>query len=256
MTSGNRRARDIDRSLTCTALDRAYAEGQLDFDEHRTRVASAMRAKTLGQLRALTGDLQSDDPLPEPRPRLPQVPRLRSGAWLAIAIVGAVVLVNAGIAGWLWARESRSLLTNSALHAMVEDLQAKFGDTRFDEVSIFEEHAVLERSMAGSPDRSVSYTYRRSLLGGRINEWTRDKRAPGQPVFDLREVDIDRVLVLLEDAPRLLKVDSPDNRHVRLGSTTSKPQQVSIYLSNEYRESGSLEAGFDGRNVTADRHGQ
>ncbi|GGL27213.1 DUF1707 SHOCT-like domain-containing protein [Nocardia jinanensis] len=53
------RARDIDRAETSTLLDAAYAEGQLEAGEYHDRVAQARAAKTLGDLRRLTVDLQT-----------------------------------------------------------------------------------------------------------------------------------------------------------------------------------------------------
>lgn len=53
------RARDIDRAQVSTVLDAAYAEGQLGADEYHDRSARAGTARTLGELAALTADLQS-----------------------------------------------------------------------------------------------------------------------------------------------------------------------------------------------------
>ena len=59
------RAREIDRALTATVLDSAYADGQLTFDEHRLRSERARVAITLRDLRRLVSDLQIDVDLPE-----------------------------------------------------------------------------------------------------------------------------------------------------------------------------------------------
>jgi uncharacterized protein DUF1707 len=42
------RAKDSDRNDTCRILDSALADGQLSMEEHRTRVALATGAETLG----------------------------------------------------------------------------------------------------------------------------------------------------------------------------------------------------------------
>ncbi|MBY6368360.1 DUF1707 SHOCT-like domain-containing protein [Rhodococcoides corynebacterioides] len=93
------RARDVDRAVTATALDRAYADGQLTFDEHRTRSASARSARTVGDLHALVSDLQSDVPLPEP-----EVPRRARRPWRRWPLVAAVAVVVAA-GGWALARD-------------------------------------------------------------------------------------------------------------------------------------------------------
>ena len=44
------RANDADRADVCAILDNAYADGELDLEEHRQRCSSAMSAKTRSQL--------------------------------------------------------------------------------------------------------------------------------------------------------------------------------------------------------------
>ncbi|MGN7132195.1 DUF1707 SHOCT-like domain-containing protein [Rhodococcoides corynebacterioides] len=105
------RARDVDRAVTAAALDRAYADGQLTFDEHRARSASARSARTVGDLHALVSDLQSDVPLPEPEtPRRARRPRRR---WPLIAAVVAVVALGS----WLLLGRDEDPAPSSALVA-------------------------------------------------------------------------------------------------------------------------------------------
>jgi hypothetical protein len=87
----SKRARDIDRAVTATALDRAYSDGQLTFEEHRLRTERASAAVTLSDLRALTSDLQSAVDLPEPPPRHRE-PKHRT----LLALTG-VVVVSTGL---------------------------------------------------------------------------------------------------------------------------------------------------------------
>lgn len=53
----NLRAGDADRARVTEALDVAYAEGRLTFDEHQQRVDQASAARTFGELAPLTADL-------------------------------------------------------------------------------------------------------------------------------------------------------------------------------------------------------
>ncbi|MFD1531903.1 DUF1707 domain-containing protein [Pseudonocardia aurantiaca] len=83
-----KRARDLDRIRVRAALDSAYADGQLDGAEHRTRSAAATAAKTLTELQVLVRDLQvpkylaeppepgTPAPTPEAPPSGPSVPTL------------------------------------------------------------------------------------------------------------------------------------------------------------------------------------
>lgn len=54
---GHMRAADADRAIVTDLLSAAYAEGRLTREEHDTRLALAMEAKTFDDLRELTTDL-------------------------------------------------------------------------------------------------------------------------------------------------------------------------------------------------------
>ncbi|CAM3735383.1 DUF1707 domain-containing protein [Tsukamurella strandjordii] len=70
-----KRARDADREEVMGLLDSALSDGQLDGAEHRDRVATALRASTLGELTGLVDDLQVAAPSflapPTDRPATP-----------------------------------------------------------------------------------------------------------------------------------------------------------------------------------------
>ncbi|MGQ4619286.1 DUF1707 domain-containing protein [Nocardia sp. R7R-8] len=81
--SGRMRARDLDRADASGLLDAAYAEGQLGADEYHARIAQAAAAKTLGELAALTTDLQTPAAVGElagPRPSVTRKVLRRSGS--------------------------------------------------------------------------------------------------------------------------------------------------------------------------------
>jgi hypothetical protein len=98
------RASDADREAVTARLRDHYAEGRLTRDELDERIATALNAKTLGDLRPVLADL------PEPRPLAPQrvplatAPRLypvrRRGPGLfplvALALLTLVLVAGAG----------------------------------------------------------------------------------------------------------------------------------------------------------------
>jgi hypothetical protein len=95
------RANDLDRATAGSALDAAYADGELDAEEYHRRLSSAMQAKTRGELTALLSDLQVPHDLPS-LPRTAPVVAPTSGTrsrrviWLpAAAAVGVAVVVAA-----------------------------------------------------------------------------------------------------------------------------------------------------------------
>jgi hypothetical protein len=65
------KARDLDREYAMGLLRNASADGQLTGVEFDERLRAAMRARTLGELATLVGDLQSR---PEPRHEVPVLP--------------------------------------------------------------------------------------------------------------------------------------------------------------------------------------
>ena len=103
------RANDADRADVCAILDNAYADGELDPDEHRQRCSSAISAKTRNQLLDLIRDLQARPPTFAQQPAMP-VAAKPSSRWIVGAIAGgglaAVVLL--GFVGFIAMRPSGS----------------------------------------------------------------------------------------------------------------------------------------------------
>ncbi|UYM04853.1 DUF1707 SHOCT-like domain-containing protein [Solicola gregarius] len=89
--SDGTRARDADRNLAIELIDAAYSDGQLTTTEREDRCARVLAAETLGQLRALTGDLQLPLVAAPRRRRRRLVPIVMAGV-VAVGIVGAVVI--------------------------------------------------------------------------------------------------------------------------------------------------------------------
>jgi Domain of unknown function (DUF1707)/Domain of unknown function (DUF4333) len=101
------RANDADRANVCTILDNAYADGELDAEEHRQRCAAVMSAKTRGELLAMTSDLQARPPSFSQQPTIGAGDNLNR-KWILGATVGAgVVAVGLGVmAAWFFGPSS------------------------------------------------------------------------------------------------------------------------------------------------------
>jgi hypothetical protein len=86
----NVRAADSDREAVAERLRRSHAEGRLDVEEFQERLDQCYKAKTIGDLDQLVGDLPSPARAPEPRtllrrvPLVPLVPIL-----IALLLIGA-----------------------------------------------------------------------------------------------------------------------------------------------------------------------
>jgi hypothetical protein len=103
------RANDADRADVCAILDNAYADGELDPDEHRQRCSNAMSAKTRSQLLDLIRDLQARPPAFTQQPAT-AVTVTSSRKWIlgAIAGGGLVAVLVVGVVGFILMRPSGS----------------------------------------------------------------------------------------------------------------------------------------------------
>ena len=90
------RATDAERADVCAILDSAYADGELDGDEHRQRCATAMSAKTRGELLGLLTDLQTRPPLFAQRPA-PSAEADPNRKWIIGAVLGGVLVAIAAV---------------------------------------------------------------------------------------------------------------------------------------------------------------
>ena len=100
------RCSDADRADVCAILDNAYADGELDAEEHRQRCSSAMSAKTRSQLRGLLSDLQARPPTFTQQPRI-AVKANPNWKWIVGATAGGV-LVAVAVLGFVATRHTGS----------------------------------------------------------------------------------------------------------------------------------------------------
>ncbi|MCE3550630.1 DUF1707 domain-containing protein [Pseudonocardia sp. RS11V-5] len=269
MSSLRTRARDADRNALCNALDTAYAEGQMDGSEHRERTATALRAGTLGELKALVADLQLERPialLPRDRPQ-----RSRGARWAGVVVALALLGVGFGI-GHATGRSSAPVATTpgtaaaggqvapvvvtpAGLHTpegfgrLVEDLRSRLGSAVVADATAYPDYAVLTVPVEGSPGRVQSYTYRGGLDGpGPVT--TRDAN---QPVVDLATIDARTALGLVAGAPESLKVADPTSRYLIIDDEGAGPR-IAVYASNDNGETGYLQARPDGSIIAVHPH--
>jgi hypothetical protein len=201
------------------------------MEEHRTRVALATGAETLGDLQSLVSDLQTNNaPVQLPdlkkRPTLPSAGRSRG-----IGIAVAVVLVLFGVAiGWgLYGNTTSPLSFTSdpgaksdgipakvltppkqlqslgGLTGLLEQMRQRFGDTMGYGLTIYSEYAVLSRADPTDDRRKLSYTYR----GGFDDPSTSAKDEDDVPV-DLAAFDVKTAVGILRGAPETVGLQQKD----------------------------------------------
>lgn len=262
------RARDTDREAAAELLTRAFGEGQLTEAEYRAHTELLADATTLADLADLTDDLQGPRHTPvAPRP----VGARPSGRYLAVLAVAAVAVTFGAFA--LTSRDTDpaaartpvaaepevaspappeprpvtpeviatpDLLTGPGLAQFLADYRAEFGDTLTDDISLFPEHASVQRSVPGQPNRLAHYTYRWGFRQDRDIT----TRKLDTPVIDLATVDLAAVAAVAADAGALMKV--PDGKvsmiqfkHHPLSAGADRPV-VAVYADNSFDESGHL----------------
>jgi hypothetical protein len=266
------RAKDSDRNDTCQILDSALSDGQLSMEEHRTRVALATGAETLGDLQSLVSDLQTNN-APVQLPDLKKRPRLSSaGRSRGIGIAMSAVLVLLGIAiGWgLYGNTTSPLSFTSdpgaksdgipakvltppkqlhslgGLTGLIEQMKQKFGDTNGYRLIIYPEYASLDRPDPNDDRRQLSYTYR----GGWGDPSTSAKDDTDR-LIDLGKFDAKEVVAVLRGAPETLCIKPADLKSAYLSIDPSRdpttPDEVSIdvYVSSDFG-SGYIQLAPDG----------
>ncbi|QKT13711.1 DUF1707 SHOCT-like domain-containing protein [Rhodococcus sp. W8901] len=269
------RARDIDRAETCSLLDAAYGDGQLGVDDYEARTAAAMHAETLGDLWALTEDLQVPDHLRES----PESPAdeagqsHRRGLVLAAMLVSAVVVC--GVIGYLLsssvaggdqstggsgstaaqpaaagepdpiAVEPINLHTADGIREFVRLFELQFRDTIADDVDLYRDDAIVVRMVPQQPHR-----YLRWRFTGGFEQWTNlpGLRDRDRETVDLAQLDADRIGGLITGA--LQQVHLPSGRIDRVAIRANDGQSlVTVYVVDNDESRGNVTATLGGEIV-------
>jgi hypothetical protein len=274
--SAGTRAKDSDRNDTCQILDSALADGQLSMDEHRTRVAAATGATTLGALHGLVSDLQTANApvqLPDLK-RRPAFTRSTLATGWGIRLATAGVLVVFGIAiGWgLYGNTSsplsfqtdpgaksddipanvvtppRQLHSLGGLNGLFEQMRQRFGDTNGYSLTIYPDYASLDRKDPTEPRRVLDYTYR----GGWMDSTSSSAKDTDDVLVDFAAIDVPVIVGKLRGAPEVLGIAEQDVDNVYLSidpaKTPTSPGELtlSIYVSSELSGSGYIKVDGNG----------
>ncbi|MDP9166347.1 MAG: DUF1707 domain-containing protein [Actinomycetota bacterium] len=251
------RAKDSDRNNTCQVLDSALADGQLSMEEHRTRVATATTAATLGDLQALVDDLQTGN-APVQMPDLKKPLRLSGsatggGGWgLQAAVAGVLVVLGIAIGWGLYGNTSSPLSFTSdpgaksdgipakvitppkqlqslgGLTGLLEQMRQRFGDTMGYSLTIYPDYAVLTRPDPADDRRKLSYTYR-----GGFDDPSTSTKSDSDVLVDLGAFDIKNTVAILRGAPETVGLQQKD---VKADST-----YLSIDPANDPLAPGAVE---------------
>jgi hypothetical protein len=255
------RAKDI--AYACMLLNAAYAEGQLDGDDHRTRVTAAMAAQTVTELRDLTRDLRPPRPGVVPGQQVSRQPGWSRRAFVIAAVVGvssaagyaygvassktrpstatgpAPGRTSAGPSSSPVALAPRALHTAAGFSAFVAAVSHTFGDTVVDDATIYPDYAAVVRPVAGEPAHALNFYYKNGFDKG-----TPTSRQPGTGSVDLARVDVAKLMDLLAGAPQTVGVSQPKTTYFSIDGMDGG--RSVIYETDAYNVSGFLIAKLDG----------
>jgi DUF1707 SHOCT-like domain len=271
-TAGTR-AKDTDRNNTCQVLDSALSDGQLSMDEHRTRVAAATTAATLGDLQALVDDLQTGNApvqMPNLKPARTSGASAGGGWGMRAAVAGVLVVLGIAIGWGLYGNTSSPLSFTSdpgakpdgvapvvltpptqlqslgGITGLFEQMKKRFGDTMGYKLLIYPDYGSLDRADPNDNRRKISYDYRGGWGDGDDPSAIMDD----DRLVDLGAMDVKAIVGLLRGAPDSLQIKKSDVKNTYLIVEPSKDPSagdlsISIYVSSDFG-SGYIVAAGDG----------
>jgi len=271
------RAKDSDRNDTCQILDGALADGQLSMEEHRTRVALATGAETLGDLKSLVSDLQTNNAGVQSPSKSPSklwalwAQRGAGSGWgMRAAVAGVLVVLGIAI-GWglygntpsplnftsdpgaksdgitpLVLTPPKQLHSLGGLTGLIEQMKQKFRDTNGYRLIVYPDYASLDRPDPQDDRRQLSYTYR-----GGWGDPTTSAKSDDDRLVDLGKFDIKTVVGVMRGAPETLCMKPADVKSTYLSidpsrdPTTPDGVSIDVYVSSDFG-SGYIQLAGDG----------
>ena len=274
------RAKDSDRNDTCQILDGALADGQLSMEEHRTRVALATGSETLGDLKSLVSDLQTNKaPVQSPSKSPSKLwaqwaqwaqPGAGSGWGMRAAVAGVLVVLGIAIGWGLYGNTPSPLNFTSdpgaksdgitpvvltppkqlhslgGLTGLIEQMKQKFRDTNGYRLIVYPDYASLDRPDPQDDRRQLSYTYR-----GGWGDPTTSAKSDDDRLVDMGKFDIKSVVGVMRGAPETLCMKPPDVKSTYLSidpsrdPTTPDAVSIDVYVSSDFG-SGYIQLAGDG----------
>ena len=264
------RAKDSDRNDTCQILDSALADGQLSMEEHRTRVALATGAETLGDLKSLASDLQTNNAPVQSPSKLWAQRGAGSGWGMRAAVAGVLVVLGIAI-GWglygntpsplnftsdpgaksdgitpLVLTPPKQLHSLGGLTGLIEQMKQKFRDTNRYRLIVYPDYASLDRPDPQDDRRQLSYTYR-----GGWGDPTTSAKSDDDRLVDLGKFDVKTVVGVMRGAPETLCMKPADVKSTYLSidpsrdPTTPDGVSIDVYVSSDFG-SGYIQLAGDG----------
>ncbi|MFF4054936.1 serine/threonine-protein kinase [Streptomyces sp. NPDC001668] len=141
-----------------------------------------------------------------------------------------------------------TLLTPGGVRTAIKALERESGRSRFGDFTVYDDFVSAELMVDGSDSKYDTYTYRRGQ--GVEKGIIKGTLSGGDRPFRLDGFNWDKLPALLEEARKKLHVDQPNARYVLVeqpNDVFDTPLGMAVYLSNEYSQTGYLEATPKGK---------
>ncbi|MCC9711305.1 protein kinase [Streptomyces sp. MNU76] len=140
------------------------------------------------------------------------------------------------------------MLTPDGIRTAIKAFEKETGRDRYGDFSVYPDYVSAQLMVEDSDTKYDSYTYRpgRGVEKGII----KGTLAGGEQPVNLDDFNWDKVPVLLKEAEKKLNVPDPENRYLLVRQPNDifdTPAGMAVYLSDEYNQSGYLEADTDGK---------
>ncbi|MEU5974849.1 serine/threonine-protein kinase [Streptomyces sp. NPDC047315] len=144
--------------------------------------------------------------------------------------------------------EVKDLLTPEGIRLAIKELSSVADPKRIGSFTVYPEYVMVQAMVKGSDTKYDSYMYR--LDGGVMQLPNKGVLFTGNKPFDLGAFNWDAVPTLMARAKRDLNVQDPTSRYLSVrepNTVFDRSLGLAVYLSNDYRQSGHLEATPQGK---------
>ncbi|WP_371573483.1 protein kinase [Streptomyces sp. NBC_01314] len=144
--------------------------------------------------------------------------------------------------------ETDDMLTPDGIRTAIKAFEKETGRDMFGDFSVYPDYVSAQLMVEGSDTKYDTYSYRpgqgveKGIIKGTL--------AGGEQPVSLDDFNWDKVPALLKEAEKKLNVAEPENRYLLVRQPNDifdTPAGMAIYLSDEYNQSGYLEADTNGK---------